>query len=235
MGGRSARPSKQSFPANRFDIEISDKQKIESLICSSMRDHLVISKSWLKGCVMNASAHHESKDGYLRRADRSSQTQCDFTVINSDSFISSHLAVSHQNSLARSVWKKPQFLCVWRSQLPAPAKASLDVPLSSLLLWRGIGNSLCEMIFEVIKESHSVELTVLMESRNRSSSPNSQTGLLTAAGGAQRTLGCGDKVPRGTCSLILFTKTFVHLAVWETETGNRVNTELLSLVWLHKC
>ncbi|KAM7372852.1 hypothetical protein PAMP_007747 [Pampus punctatissimus] len=37
----------------------------------------------------------------------------------------------------------------------------------------------------VIKESHSVELTVLMESRHCSSTPNNQTGLLSAAGGAQ--------------------------------------------------
>ncbi len=140
VGGQPARTLKQTFPTNSFDTEISDKQKIESLICPIMRDHLVISKSWLKGCAMNARPHHESKEGYLRCADRSSQTQCDFTVINSDSFIFSHLAVSHQNSLARSLWKVT-IPCVWRSQLPAcecSCKASLDVPLSSLLLWRGL-------------------------------------------------------------------------------------------------
>lgn len=103
VGGQSAGTLKQSFPANSFDIEISDKQKIESLISSITWDHLVILKSWLKGCVMHARAHHESKQGYLRCVDRSSQTQCDFTVINSDSFIFSHLAASHQNCLALSV------------------------------------------------------------------------------------------------------------------------------------
>lgn len=56
------------------------------------------------------------------------------------------------------------------------------------------------MIFEVIKGSHSVELTVLIESRKRSSSPNSQTGLVTAAGGAQKRSAVGRRAERDMLS-----------------------------------
>lgn len=194
VGGQPARTLKQTFPANSFDIEISDKQKIESLIWSIMRDHLVISKSWLKGCVIDARIHHESKEGYLGCADSSSQIECDFTVINSDSFIFSHLTVSHQKQ-PRCLSEKSQFLA-WDvpSCQPASACARLHMMCLCLLCCSGGDwNSLCEMIFEVIKESHSVKLTVLMESRNRSSSPNSQTGLLTATGGAQKHSKCQER------------------------------------------
>lgn len=81
-----------------------------------------------------------------------------------------------------------------------PAKALARLHLTCLCLRRCSGgdcNSMCEMIFEVIKESHSVKLTGLMGSRNCLSRPNSKTDLLTAAGGAQR-----DSVVAGrVCSL----------------------------------
>lgn len=103
MGGQPATVSKPSFPANSFDIEISDKQKIESLIYSIMRDHLVISKSWLKGCVrMQEHIMNQRKDTCAVHIG-AVKTQWDLTVMNSESFIFSHLAVSHQKRLARSL------------------------------------------------------------------------------------------------------------------------------------
>lgn len=63
----------------------------------------------------------------------------------------------------------------------------------------------CVKIFEVIKESHSAELTVLMESKTRSSGPNTQTGLLlTAAGGAQKRSAVGQSAKRDTFSDFIY-------------------------------
>lgn len=136
VGSQPARMWKQSFPANSFDIEISGKQKIESLICAMMRDHLVISKSCLKECVVL----HESKDRHFHCVDRSSWTVHDFMVINSDSFIFSHLAISHQNSHVLS--ENSQFVACavpsCQSLSKCSFKASFDLPLSSVLLWRGL-------------------------------------------------------------------------------------------------
>lgn len=78
--------------------------------------------------------------------------------------------------------------CLLSNALKMPHLMCLCLPCCSGGDW----NSLCEMIFAVIKESHSVDLTVLMESRNCPSSPNSLTGLVTAAGGAQKHSYCQE-------------------------------------------
>lgn len=58
-----------------------------------MTDYLVIT---IMAKQMFNGTHHESKERYWRFADVSSQIYCDFTVMNSKSFICSHLAISHQ-------------------------------------------------------------------------------------------------------------------------------------------
>ena len=160
--------------ANSFDIEISDKQKIESLIWSITRNHLVISKSWLKGCVTDTRAHHESKEGYSALC-RYEQSNSMWFYGNKSWFfhLSPFSCFTPKQSHTSSPWKA-SIPRVRRSWLPACELLSQGPHLMCLCLLRGSGgdwNSLCEMIFEVIKESHSVGLTVLMESRNCSSSP----------------------------------------------------------------
>lgn len=136
-----------------------------------------------------------------------------------------------KQSSAFPLSEKSQFLaCDVPSCQPANALARPRL-MCLCLLCGGDWNSLCEMIFEVIKESRSAELTVLMESRTLSSSPNSQTGLLTAAGGAQRHSKC-----REGCAL-WFNLQRLCLLSWlffirDTEkNGNAVNTELARHVW----
>lgn len=131
VGGHPARMLAQSCPAN---TESSDRQKIKSLICPIKEDHLVISNCQLKGNVVHSRAPSESKAGCSHYVDRSRQTQRDFTVINSDSF--------HLSSFSRSTQQQPCTLSrrspyAWYCQLPV-CYFSLDVPLSSALLWRGL-------------------------------------------------------------------------------------------------
>lgn len=96
-------------------------------------------------------------------------------------------------------WKKAKshtvrLMCL--RQLPAfkrSWKASLEASLSPPVLRRADWDSSCEMIFAVIKGSHSAELTVVMESRMRLSSPNSLTCLPAAACSNAGTLGSASR------------------------------------------
>lgn len=185
MGGQPARRSKQTFPPNSFDIEISDRQKIESLIWSIMRDHLVITimaqqmfPRWIKGEILALRWYELSNSAWFY----------------GNKFWFFHLFPFSRFTPKQVLSEKPQFLaCVSPSCQPSNALERPHLMCLCLLYCSGGDwNSLCEMIFAVIKESHSVELTVLMESRNCSSSPNSETGLLTAAGGAQKHSYCQE-------------------------------------------
>lgn len=72
MGGQPARRLKQTFPPNSFDIEILDKQKIESLIWSIMWDHLVITimaqqvfQRWIKGEILALRGYELSNSSWF--------------------------------------------------------------------------------------------------------------------------------------------------------------------------
>jgi len=232
VGGQLRRPLKQSFPANTLTLKFQTSRKLglwsipSSGITWSYQNHDSRDVWCMREHIMN---QRRDTCAGLMGADK-----LDVNLRDKFWFFSSFLIwLLHSKTVLHAFSETSSCVCVW--DIPSCQLATADLMCLCLLCRSGGDwNSLCGMIFEVIKESHSVELTVLMESRNHSSGP-------TAAGGVQKCSAVGRSAGRDVvCYLVL--RDALYLLLWNEEGNMMVFFPffcglycffcLLSCVWL---